>query len=63
MHNVLDFDQKDWMEPYIRLNTELRKKATLDFEKELLQADEQLSLRQNDGKLQKPNHRKTRTEK
>ena len=33
VHNVLAFDQKDWMEPYIRLNTELRKKATSDFEK------------------------------
>ena len=33
LHNVLAFDQEDWMEPYIRLNTELRKKATSDFEK------------------------------
>ena len=33
VHNVLAFDQKDWMEPYIRLNTELRKKATSDSEK------------------------------
>ena len=33
VHNVLAFDQKDWMEPYIRLNTELRKKATSDFKK------------------------------
>ena len=36
VHNVLAFDQKDWIEPYIRLNTELRKKATSDFEKNLL---------------------------
>ena len=33
VHSVLAFDQEDWMEPYIRLNTELRKKATSDFEK------------------------------
>ena len=33
VHNVLAFDQKDWMESYIRLNTEPRKKATSDFEK------------------------------
>ena len=33
VHDVLAFDQKDWMEPYIRLNTELRKKATSDFER------------------------------
>ena len=35
VHSVLAFDQEDWMEPYIRLNTELlRKKATSDFEKD-----------------------------
>ena len=33
VHSVLAFDQEDWMEPYIRLNTELRKTATSDFEK------------------------------
>ena len=33
VHIVIAFDQKDWMEPYIRLNTKLRKKATSDFEK------------------------------
>ena len=33
VHNVLAFEQRDWMESYIRLNTELRKKATSDFEK------------------------------
>ena len=32
VHSVLAFDQEDWMEPYIRLNTELRKRATSDFE-------------------------------
>ena len=36
VHNVLAFDQKDWMEPYTRLNTELKKKATSDFEKNFL---------------------------
>ena len=33
VHNVLAFDQKDWMKSYISLNTELRKQATSDFEK------------------------------
>ena len=32
-HSVLAFDQEDWMEPYTRLNTELRKKAASDFKK------------------------------
>ena len=35
IHRTLRFHQSPWMEPYIRLNTELRKKATSDFEKNL----------------------------
>jgi len=35
IHRALTFDQSPWMEPYIRLNTELRKQATSDFEKDL----------------------------
>jgi hypothetical protein len=35
MHRALRFDQRPWMEPYIRHNTELRKRATNDFEKDL----------------------------
>ena len=33
VHSVLAFDQEDWIEPYIRLNTELKKKAKSYFEK------------------------------
>ena len=33
VHNVLAFDQQAWMKSYIALNTELRKQATSDFEK------------------------------
>ena len=33
-HRVLEFDEKPWMEPYIRLNTEMRKKAKSAFEKD-----------------------------
>ena len=35
VHCALRFDQSPWMEPYIRMNTELRKKAASDFEKDL----------------------------
>ena len=34
VHRVLEFDQSPWMEPYIRLNTELRKKTNSSFAKE-----------------------------
>ena len=34
VHRALRFDQSPWMEPYIRMNTELRKDATTDFEKD-----------------------------
>ena len=35
IHRALRFEQSAWMEPYIRMNTELRKRATSDFEKDL----------------------------
>jgi hypothetical protein len=35
IHRALRFDQRPWMEPYIRHNTELRKRATNDFKKDL----------------------------
>ena len=34
-HRALRFDQSPWMEPYIQMNTELRKKAASGFEKDL----------------------------
>jgi len=33
VHRVLEFEQERWMEPYIRMNTEFRKKAKSDFKK------------------------------
>ena len=35
IHRASRFKQSPWMEPYIRMNTELRKKATRGFEKDL----------------------------
>ena len=34
VHQVIEFDQEAWLKEYINFNTELRKKATNDFEKD-----------------------------
>ena len=34
VHKVIEFDQEAWLKEYIDVNTELRKKATNDFEKD-----------------------------
>ena len=33
-HQVIEFDQEAWLREYINFNTELRNKATNDFEKD-----------------------------
>ena len=35
VHRIIEFNQKVWLKPYIDMNTELRKLAKDDFEKDL----------------------------
>ena len=34
VHRIIKFNQKNWLNPYIDMNTELRQKAKNNFEKD-----------------------------
>ena len=35
IHRIIEYNQKEWLKTYIDMNTELRKEAKNDFEKDL----------------------------
>jgi len=53
LHRVLAFDQEPWMEPHIRMNT-VPQAGQKRLRDKLLQADEQLSVWQDNGEPAKP---------
>ena len=51
---IVSFEQKAWLEPYIDFNTDKRKEAHNDFEKDFF-IDEQRSIREDHGECQEKN--------
>ena len=58
IHSVIDFNKKEWLKPYIDMNTELRKAAKNDFEKDLFKLMNNSVLGENDGKYKKAQRHK-----
>ena len=52
VHRVTQFNQKTWLKPYIYVNTELRKEAKNDFEKDFFNLNYNAVFSNNNGKCE-----------
>ena len=52
-HRIIKFNEKDWLKPYIDMNTDLRKKAKVDFKKDYFKLMNNGVFWKNYGKCEK----------